>query len=212
MYYLSIDCANKSLAVGLYVINNIQNWDTELLDVLKKVNNNGQLELINNFLDTVIDIKFLEVVDLIPNKKVKDTNIIERTILLKHYINNIKHRVSEITDDKVSVLIEYQMNSNDKSRAVFNQLIYAFSDIELYSIHIVNPTLKNKVYLCDSLKHCRILQRYSKTYTANKVHCKENFLFFIDTFNKKDMVKDISKKNIDDIADTFMQLLGFLLY
>lgn len=212
MYYLSIDCANKSLAIGLYVINNIQNWDKSLLDILKTVNNGGSIDLINNFLDNIINIKFLKVVDLIPNKKVKDTNIIERTIILKKYINDIKTQIKEITNNKISVLIEYQMNSNDKSRAVFNQLLYAFGDTELYSLHIINPCLKNKVYLCDSLKHCRILQRYSKTYTANKVHCKENFLLFLKTFNKEKMINDISKKNIDDIADTFMQLLGFLLY
>ena len=114
-------------------------------------------------------------------------------------------------DEVINIYIEYQMNANDKSRCIFNQLIYAFSDTNLYKVKIITPTLKNKIYFSDELKHCKILQRYSKVYTANKIHCKENFLFFLNLFNKIKYINDIKKKNVDDIADTFMQLMGSLV-
>lgn len=212
MYYLSIDCANKSLAVGLYNINYINDWKIKLLNILNSDNDifNVLIEC-NTFLNSIVNIISLEVIDLIPKKKVKDTTIIERSIKLKKHISEIKKKLKGI-DKIIHVLIEYQMNVNDKSRGVFNQLIYAFSNIQKYKIHIVIPTLKNQIYFKDELKHCRILQKYSKNYTANKVHCKENFLFFLKCFDKLELIKNIQKKNIDDIADTFMQFIGYIKY
>lgn len=214
MYYLSIDCANKSLAIGLYNINNLYNWKYELLNILKNKENTLEeiLNKSNNFLENIIDIKFLQVIDLIPNRKVKDTTIIERSIVLKNNIKEIKKNIKEITNEKIKVLIEYQMNSNDKSRCIYNQLIYCFSNTNYYELHIVIPTLKNQIYFSEELKYCKILQRYSKTYTANKIHSKENFLYFINKFNKQYTIQNIKKKNLDDIADTFMQLLGYIIY
>ena len=210
MYYLSIDCANKSLAIGLYHILDID-WKELLLEILQNKKYTNEEKIINshNLLNTIFNIEYLNVIDLIPDKKVSETEIIERSIELKNQIHIIKEKLKNI-NEKINVLIEYQMNINDKSRAIYSQLIYAFANIKHYNIFIITPTLKNQIYFKDELKHCRILQKYSKSYTANKVHCKENFLFFLDIFNKKDMVKNIKKKNIDDIADTFMQLIGWL--
>ena len=209
MFYLSIDCANKSLAIGFYNLH-LNNWKQNLLHILtnKDYNNKEKLEKSNDFLNSIIEIEFLKVIDLIPDKKVKDTTIIERTIQLHHHITKIKDIIKNESNEKIIVYIEYQMNANDKSRGVFNQLIYAFADTKLYEIKVVVPTLKNQIYFNDDLKHCRILQRYSRSYTANKVHCKENFLYFLILFNKMENLGDIKKKNIDDIADTFMQMVG----
>jgi len=212
MYYLSIDCANKSLAIGFYKLN-LNNWKLELLKILQNKNIKLEERLIqsNKLLDNVLDIKFLKVIDLIPNKKIKETTIIERSIQLNLHTQNIQNSISKIVgNNKINVFIEYQMNANDKSRAVFNQLIYAFAEPELYEIKVITPTLKNQIYFKDELKHCRILQRYSKVYTANKVHCKENFLYFLELFNKMEHLGDIKKNNIDDIADTFMQMIGYI--
>ena len=211
MSYLSIDCANKSLAIGFYTLN-LNNWKQNLLSILqnKTLNYEDKLILSNNLLDNVVNINFLQVIDLIPNQKVKETSLIDRSIQLKFYITKIKNDIENKSDDIINIFIEYQMNANDKSRCIFNQLIYAFSDTNLYKISVVIPTLKNKIYFSEELKHCKILQRYNRVYTANKIHCKENFLLFINLFNKKKYIKDIKKKNIDDIADTFMQMLGYL--
>lgn len=215
MYYLSIDCANKSLAIGFYSINNLNNWKINLLTILrnKTFNNYEKITESNKLLDSIFDIHFLKVLDITNNQKVKDTSIINRSICLKNNISKIKNDILNITGEtKLNILIEYQMNANDKSRTVFNQLIYAFSQPNYYNIYIIVPTLKNKIYFKDELKHCRILQRYSKNYTANKVHCKENFLYFLEIFNKLNVVENIPKKNIDDVADTFMQLVGYIKY
>jgi len=211
MIYLSIDCANKSLAIGLYKIN-LDNWKESLLTLLqdKNIDIEQKLILSNKLLDDVVNIDFLKVIDLIPNQKIKDTSLIDRSITLKLHIEDIMNIMKKY-DEVINIYIEYQMNANDKSRCIFNQLIYAFSDTNLYKVKIITPTLKNKIYFSDELKHCKILQRYSKVYTANKIHCKENFLFFLNLFNKIKYINDIKKKNVDDIADTFMQLMGSLV-
>ena len=213
MNYLSIDCANKSLAIGFYVLH-IDNWKQNLLLILKNKNYSKEekIKKAHEFLDNIIEIKFLKLIDLIPNKKVKNTSIIERTQSLYKHIEEIKNNIESDIKKKehINVFIEYQMGPNDKSRGVFNQLIYAFSNTDLYNIKIITPTLKNQIYFTDELKHCRILKRYNSVYTANKVHCKENFLYFLKLFNKEKYINNISKKNIDDVADTFMQMIGQL--
>lgn len=216
MYYLSIDCANKSLAIGFYQLN-LNNWQKNLICILNN-NNLSNEEKINNshnFLNNnIINIIFLKVIDLIPHKKLKDTTLIERSIQLKYHIDKIQKQIIDYIDnsEKITILIEYQMNANDKSRAIYNQLIYAFADPELYQIEIVKPTLKNEIYFKDELKYCNVIKNYSKNYSANKAQSKLNFLYFLNSFNQIDKIKDIKKKNIDDIADTFMQLVGYLKY
>lgn len=214
MYYLSIDCANKSLAIGLYNLS-LDVWKLNLLQILTdSVDSNiDKLTKANTYLDSVVEFDFLKVIDLIPNKKVKETSLIERTLQLYKYISEIQIYIDNMKlNEIVNVYIEYQMNANDKSRAVYNQLIYAFADDTKYSVKVVVPTLKNKIYFCEELKHCRVLQNYSRLYTANKIHCKKNFLYFISLFNKSNSIKGIKKSNIDDVADTFMQMIGQIKY
>ena len=64
-----------------------------------------------------------DVVDLIPNKKIKDTNVITRSNRLKSYLNYIDTLlINEIKSNNenhiIKVLLEYQMGPNDKSRNV----------------------------------------------------------------------------------------------
>lgn len=213
MYCLSIDCSNKSLAICFIDIN--YNWKNEILTKLKKnktniINNEDILKEINKDLDNIINIKICKVTDLIPTKKVKDTNIIERTLQLKIHIQNIKEIINKEAPNKhINIYIEYQLNANDKSRTIYNQLIYAFSNYKFYNIIIVKPTLKNQIYLSNNLKHNKFIQKYNTLYNANKNHCKENFLYYIKIFNKQKHISNIKKQNLDDIADAFLQCIAY---
>lgn len=200
MYYLSFDCANKSLAVGLYEINKDKIAGTEGGNIMGGLENN-------------IKVLYLDVIDLIPNQKIKDTNLIGRTLSLKNNLLILNSKIEPLittVDEPIQVMIEYQMHVNDKSRTIFNQLIYEYSEIPKYKITIVKPIIKNTIHLSDDLQYGDFIAKYSSNYRCNKVHSKANFLYFINEFKLQSMIKHIKKSNLDDIADTFMQVVAYL--
>ena len=216
MYFLSIDVANKSLAISFLEYNNITSKNINLKKIINNSNISNIKDLINlnNNLNTIIKYYICEVIDLLPNKKVKNCNIIERTNALKEYLTNLKIRMNDYINNfkisKIILLIENQPSFNDKSRTAFNQIIYAFSKNDIYKIKVMNPMYKNFIYFSQDLKHYNFIKKYSNNYLANKNHTKENFLYFMEKFNMKDKIKKIKKKNYDDIADSFMQIFGYI--
>ena len=58
------------------------------------------------------------------------------------------------------------------------------------------------------------MERYASKYTANKNHTKANFLYWLKLNKLENLIKDnnIAKKNIDDVADSFVQIYGWLLF
>lgn len=210
MYYLSFDVANKSLAVSFIYFNN--KYKNTLNINLSTVND---LIYLNKKIDSTIDYIYYNVEDLIPGKKVKDTDILERSSSLKIYLKKIKIIVDKLKEEKhiekIHLLIEYQLSSNYNANAIYNQIIYEFSN-SIYEITIMNPSYKNKIYLHDDLKHSSFIQKYNNNYIANKNHTKANFLYFIKHFNLEHVIKEIKAKNIDDLADSFLQIFGFIKF
>ncbi len=217
MYFLSIDVANKSLAISFLEYNNILYKNVNLIKIN---NNNSQLSNIkdliniNNNLNNIIKYYICEVIDLLPNKKVRNCGILERSNALKEYLIALKIRIEEYINNlnisKITLLIENQPSFNDKSRTAFNQIIYAFSKNDIYKIKVMNPMYKNFISFKPELKHYNFIKKYSNNYLANKNHTKENFLYFIDKFHLKSIIKKIKKKNYDDIADSFMQIFAYI--
>lgn len=221
MFYLSIDVANKSLAISFikYIkvkyINKITNDNTNISNGAISINNQLKaLTEINNQINNSISYYICEVIDLIPNKKVKNTSQLERTFALKIYLSKLQTRINNYINkyqiDKIKVLVELQPSFNDKSRAAFNQIIYEFSNLSIYKIKIMNASYKNSISLNKDLKHSNFIKKYSNNYLANKNHTKENFLYFLKTFNLLYLIKNIRKKNYDDIADSFMQIMAYI--
>ena len=210
MFYLSIDVANKSLAVSFIYYTKINNIN------LSKINNNNISTLtdLNNKLQNIIQYYICEVIDLIPNKKVRNTTIIERSKALKEYLNTLKNRLNKYIIDlqinKIKFLIELQPSFNDKSRTTFNQILYEFCQESIYKIKIMNACYKNCIYFNQNLIHSNFIKKYSNNYLANKNHTKENFLYFLKSFNLLHIIKNIKKKNYDDIADSFMQIIAYI--
>jgi hypothetical protein len=228
MYYLSFDVANKSLATSfVYYDNNYKclfkdsylNDNTNINNNINNIYNN--LKETNNKLNNIIEYLYFNVEDLIPGKKVKDTDIIERSKSLKKYMSDLKliinKTISEKNVTRIYVLIEYQLSSNYNANAIYNQIIYEFSnsypgDEYIYEIIVMNPSYKNKIYFNKELKHSSFIQKYTNNYVANKNHCKANFLYFLNSFNMKEVLKNIKSKNIDDLADSFMQIFAYIKY
>lgn len=90
------------------------------------------------------------------------------------------------------VLIEYQMNANHMSNAIFNMIVYHYAGRA--AIHTVFPSLKNSIYMNNKLKLSDFLASASSNYSANKNHCKYNFLYFMFLFRHEHLIKDINKK------------------
>ena len=196
IHYLSIDCANKSLAIGLYSI--VSNFKECITNPNK------------NELDNYIKINFIKVIDLIPDKKLKDTNIYDKSKSLKINLDKInKEIITAIADQPFELLIEYQMNVNDKSRCIYSQIIYEY--IDKCTIHTMPPSKKNILYMNKQLMYGEIMNNSNSNYLCNKNHSKYNFVYYLLVFNKLDLLKSIKKKNYDDIADTFMQCLAHII-
>lgn len=211
MYYLSFDVANKSLAVSLIYFNSNYKDNLHSNDI---ASTNDLIEL-NKKINNCINYIYYNVEDLIPGKKVKDTSILERSSSLKTYMNKIKIIVNNLKEekniDKIYLLIEYQLSSNYNANAIYNQIIYEFSN-DIYEIIVMNPSYKNKIYFHNDLKHSSFIQKYNNNYVANKNHTKANFLYFIKHFNLEYVIKGIKSKNIDDLADSFLQIFGFIQF
>ena len=257
MYILSFDVASKSLAVSIIKFN--ENWRSDVKQSIEILNQtlclytiNGKdkpnidsftkicqaslihINNIHNILDTLIQIIYVDVVDLIPGKKIKETDLILRSNRLKGYLNNLDYMFKDF--DACHVLVEYQMGPNNKSNNVFSQILYHYSDGDLnfkntsdsknkkhiikdsqehkktpkLTIEIVGPSLKNKLNLDKDRPRTYFIEKYAKTYDANKKHSISNMNYFLKTKNAEHMLANIKNKNLDDIADSITMTLAWL--
>lgn len=144
--------------------------------------------------------------------------------------STIEHISSILYKPSYKVLLEYQMGPNDKSRTIGSQILYHYSNTDIninsqcgeynkdclkrntfiYDIEILGPSLKNKINLDNDKPHSFFMKKYSKTYDANKAHSKSNFLTWVKSNNIEHMIKNIKKKNIDDIADSVTMTLAWI--
>ena len=190
-YYLSFDCANRSLAVCLVSIADIKTPCT------------------------TSTILYAKVFDLTQGKKLATS---ERTVLLKGCLTDVDVAVNALIEMHPKVLIEYQMSINDKSRCVSNQVLYhysgRFNDCNSVGVHLVGPSLKNKVCFSGDEKylHSTFMGMYASSYTANKKHTSANLMYWLKKNDQLYIVKNIKKKNLDDIADAFVQIYGHIMY
>jgi hypothetical protein len=90
---------------------------------------------------------------------------------------------------------------------ISSALIALFSS---YVVRLIHPSLKNKVYTCEDGKHKHFIKKYSSLYTANKEHSKYNFFIIEKIFSSS--IPLTNKNDRGHIADSFMQVLGYLLY
>jgi hypothetical protein len=138
LYIISFDIAIKSLAVAIFKIND--KWKTELQleqEKLKLANLSTIQPILENIgliYDSIIVPIYLDVIDLIPNQKIKETTTELRSARLKTFLNLlddiIKEKINNLDDNKFKILLEYQMGSNDLSRNICSQILFYYSQLD----------------------------------------------------------------------------------
>lgn len=165
--------------------------DNNLLNSLYSICNLNKR--INDFLDDFIYqylnqwyIEFIDVVDLIPGKKVKDVKVIDRCIPLKNYIQ----KINKAFHNPDIVLIEDQMSPNEKSRGVLYCLAYEYSNV----VRLIHARHKNKVnFGAGDIRNYLI--KYSSSESANKAHTEANFNSYLTLINRQDILQIISYRH-----------------
>ncbi len=196
--YLSIDVATKSLAIGLYRFRSFVNISGGVPEGIAAS---------NAYCDESIQLLHMNVFDINDGAKLKDTSAIDKACSLKRTLIEYDTNTNLSQLDNVVVLIEYQMNANHCSNAVFNMIVYHYAGS--YPIHVVKPSLKNTIALHPSLALADFLAYASSNYKANKQHTTYNMLYLLTLMDKRCLISQIKKKNYDDIADTLCQALAW---
>jgi hypothetical protein len=206
---LSFDCANMSLAVCCMTYDThahrlVQEKLASLSDptldpsvVYEKI---MEIDALNRQCVVIHFIKLINVLDGIRYETVS------RAIKLKEHLTALDTQLPDLD----LVLIEYQMSLNDKSRAVSSQILYHYTGVA--ECQIVGPSMKNTIQFANlpDLSLSRWLDHYAKSYDANKRQCKENFLFWLKIYGKTDLIDGIASRNLDDVADAFMQAVAWI--
>lgn len=196
--YISIDVATRSLAIGVYRMKSFRSMD--------KYKHSDPCVLEDN-LNSIVHPIMMKVFDINEGEKTKDTTIDRKAEALKRVLNNVDEKIKgKVSENEIIVIIEYQLNANVGSNAIFNMIVYHYSG--RYPIEVIPPTWKNTICLHPSLSHSEFLGRSSSNYKANKDHCKYNMLYLLTMTHRMDAIEGIKNKNLDDIADSLCQALA----
>lgn len=247
-YIYSFDCAIKNLGICCVSVNT--KWQEELVDYTKQLyelyNTKSTKEIflkkalsittgINKTLESRFKLEWANVVDLIPGKKVLEVKfpiILRKLKYLLHFLNKTLPAAD-------FVLIENQMNINDKARGVSRYIEEYYTPLqELESeitiglekypltitplkpeeininhaeLFIVQPSLKNSHQIDPSElgSYSTYISKYTN-YTANKKHTTANFVYFMKARGKESEISDIANK-LNDIADAFMMAYAWCM-
>ncbi len=197
--YISIDVATKSLAIGIYKLRSFNN-------IIGNAPINDK-EKLDCYCNDSIQILYMNVFDINNGAKTRDTTIETKAKSLKNTLYLIDEFMNTINELDIKVLIEYQMNANHISNAIFNMIVYHFAN--KYPIHIVKPSLKNTIALHPKLVLAEFLGFASNNYKANKAHTTYNMLYLLTLFDCLHFISDIKKNNHDDIVDTLCQCIAW---
>lgn len=195
MLILSLDPATKTL--GIIFVRYNENWEEDLekcetMEEIRKTLDNFEILYLNSAFITE------------PKNPFGD-----RMKALKLFINNFNKTVLKPAikkyNESLKVLVEQQRPDNPISVPVMHCLLYEYS---IYDSCLVGAAIKNTVELDPNNTYGDFVKKYSAVYTANKRHSINNLEYYLKTFNKEHLLKGFKKK--DDIADAFMQMVGWL--
>lgn len=179
------------------------------------------IENITLIIKNRVNIKYLDVVDIIPGIRITDTSVTYRTEMLYNFLNNVLDPIiiqhtkdingEESSPENKVFLLEYQMGPNVKSNIISSQIIYHMTKYKS-KIELVGPSLKNKVIIGgEGSRYSNFIEKYTTNYAANKNHAKHNLLELLKYMDKTHLIEHIKKKNVDDIADSVLMSIAYIL-
>jgi hypothetical protein len=243
MIVYSFDCAVKNLGFCCIEIN--EKWKEDLPNIILTVTNmyvgddtltieniKNVLDNVDKFISNILVIKYMNIFNLSPNVKQSEWIFSEIVVRLKYLLYCLEKQLPRPDH----VLIEHQMNINDKSRGISKyieeyyvpidsesgKIEYALTSYPLVftespknekiiQIHNISPGAKNK-YQTDPIKggYHNFIKDFKKNYDINKKHSIYNFVYFVKVFNTLNTLDVTSVKHkLDDVADAFMQCLAW---
>lgn len=180
----------------------------------------------NKIMDSIFEIQYINVFDLIPDNKVAQVKFTEILKRLKYVIFCLTKQLPKPD----YVLIENQMSVNDKARGISryieeyfvplgcddNTLItYALckyplisaelpKNIDATKVCIVAPGLKN-AFQIDHVdgSYGKFTEKYATNYSANKAHTTHNFKHWLKITGQMNIIENCPNK-LDDLSDAFM--------
>lgn len=148
------------------------------------------------------------VVDLAPGRPDADVGTVERIQALATYVTTrIRPALAACGAENCTVVIEYQMGPNARARAIAAALVALFAT---ETVLFVGPSLKNRICTGAAGQYGNFAQKYSNSYGANKAHAIHNFAVIESVFGTAIPATSVALRG--HIADSFMQVLGYLRY
>lgn len=150
-----------------------------------------------------------ETVDLFKGRADSDIATVERVRAVSRYVaTRVRPALLAATGgEPYQAIIEYQMGPNARARTVSTALVTLFCD---EAVVLVGPSLKNKVAVTPQGRYGLFTEKHLTTYAANKAHAKYNFTKLEELFGST--IPHTSAASRGHIADSFMQILGFLMF
>lgn len=213
-HYVGVDCAHKSLGISYITfdptryskINEVLKELKEELD-LKKID--FMLQQIITHLDNIINVRHVEVINLLGDKHIKDLNFVERTGLLKTALEQVDKNIGLYfapLSKPPTILVEYQMSANFKSHDIYSSIIFHF--VNRCPVISIGPSLKQTIAFTKEGRYEHFIKKYSSNYAANKKHSAFNLTKWLAVFNKMNMIKGIKK--LDDVGDAVLMSISFI--
>ena len=180
------------------------------------------MKRIRQIIDHCIIIHRLHTVNLLYNEKLKHIDDVVKISRIKQCLLDIDTYIENHKIPIDAVLCEEQQLPNKDIQSIRSIIIYHYTSpmkkeiiIQHPKLYIVNPRIKNRICLSSdtTLSHKIYIEKYS-IYVANKQHCRDNLLHFINVFDLHHLFKFIKKypkrkqtKYYRDMGDAFCQAI-----
>lgn len=197
----------------------------------------ARIKALEKLWDNLFILRYANVFDLLPGQVLKGSSTEFKLSRLKGVLRYLK-LVNQNVEPSLpfnKVLIERQMSI--KNHEISNTLVYAFSkpnhnftfsgkylnllgknsetssqeESKDSAVEIIGPALKSKVYFGSAGHMSHFRKKYMSNYTANKAHAKYNFKKWISEHDCEKIIDGISKKNLDDVADSFLMAYAWCI-
>jgi len=213
----------KDFEFILQKLNEYKNTILKEHDLLIKYN--GLIDIINkirrqltDIVDNHVKLQYIKCEDLIPsNQKIKDVNNTFKAVYIKRYLISLDAKLKEMNISPDIILCEEQKIPSKGVQSIEASILYHYADINQdylnkfneLRLQVINPRIKNRICLSNknALKHATHIEKYKTRYSANKSHCKANFMYWIELFEEEEKIRPFKKKFIGDISDAFCQAI-----